>query len=120
MLQMLLRRRWLLTQVKYSSSHLILALTQALARIYGRIWLLEGVGEDLGALECVLGCVVRGKAAAQEWGGRRGIYRRAPKTSRCCSEMNWSELPTLFFWIDREPLVGSSKELPAIVGTSDP
>jgi len=30
-----------------------------------------------------------------------------------------SELPTLFFWIDREPLVGSSKELPAIVGTSD-
>ena len=50
-----------------------LALTQALARIYGRIWLLEGVGEDLGALECVLGCVVRGEAAAQEW-GVEGVY----------------------------------------------
>ena len=54
MLLVLLRWGWLLTQVKYTSSHSNLALTQALARNLTKFSSWKDWGEVLEALECVV------------------------------------------------------------------
>ena len=74
MLQVLMRRRGLLTQVNGSSSHSNLALTQALARILTKFSSWKDWGEVLEALECV----VFVEAAANEGRGE-GVYIPEPQ-----------------------------------------
>ena len=75
MLQVLMRRRGLLTQVNGSSSHLNLALTQALARILTKFSSWKDWREVLKALECV----VFMEAAANEGGGEGVFIPEPPK-----------------------------------------
>ena len=81
MLLVHLRWTWLHSQVKGSSSHSNLALTQALAWINSRIYSWKEWGEVLKAWE-----YVEFEWTQQLWKeGWKDIYRRAPKTSRCCA-----------------------------------
>ena len=75
MLLVLLRWGWLLTQVKCSSSHSNLALTQALTQILTKFGSWKDWGEVLEALECVVFL----EAAANEGGGEGVFIPEPPK-----------------------------------------
>jgi len=76
MLQVLMRRRGLLTQVEGSSSHSNLVLTQTLARILTRFSSWKDWGEVLEAQECF---VLAEAAAALSEGGEGVFIPEPPK-----------------------------------------
>ena len=125
MLLVLLRWTWLHSQVKGSSSHLNLALTQSLAQIKSRISLKEGVGVEFVCLEVFF---MNHEWSQQQMKKGLSLYNYlSPKIRRWCAgnvlvrTLNtWSEVPTSIKSAGREPLIGRSEKLPMGVVTSNP